>query len=39
MPDLICLNLAVPQVQGSLGMTHVRDPICLDLVVSQIQGT
>jgi hypothetical protein len=34
MLDSIRLNLAVRQVQGSLGLAHVRDPICLDLVVS-----
>jgi hypothetical protein len=34
MSDLIRLNLTVRQVQGSLGLAHVRDPICLDLVVS-----
>ena len=35
--NLRCLNLAVRQIQDSMGLARIPDPRCLDLAVSQIQ--
>jgi len=38
VPDPRCLDLAIRQVKGHVGLVNMPDPRCLDFAFSHVQG-